>query len=225
MTDLHSKNFPQESAEYRSARNQLLLQEIELRQKIEKIAEQRRQLPLGGKVPQDYVFQTSKAGKPVRLSELFEGGKDILAVYTLMYGPNTKNPCPMCAALLDGLNGEVAHISQKINLAVVAKSPAQKLNKFVATQNWDRLNFLSSFESTFQSDYNSESEEGDQWPLIHIFRKIGSEIFHCYSTEMFYCKTDWEHEPRHVDMLWGLWNMLDLTPMGRDAAWHPGLHD
>ncbi|MEH6404264.1 MAG: DUF899 family protein [Sneathiella sp.] len=225
MTMLHSQTFPQESTEYRAARNQLLEEEIELRQRIEQIAEKRRTLPLGGKVPENYAFHKPGSEEVVLLSDLFQGGKDVLAIYTLMYGPNSQKACPMCVALLDGLNGEAAHISQNINLAVVAKAPGQKLENFLPSRNWDGLNILSSFETNFQSDYNSESEDGDQWPLLHIFKKIEGDVFHCYTTEMLYCNTGWEHEPRHVDMLWGLWNMLDLTPAGRDLNWHPELQD
>jgi predicted dithiol-disulfide oxidoreductase (DUF899 family) len=66
--------FPGESAEYRAARDRLLGQEIELRRLTEAVAASRRELPPGGVVPEDYVFQRPGAdGTPtdVRLSELF----------------------------------------------------------------------------------------------------------------------------------------------------------
>ena len=57
--------FPGESAEYRAARNRLLEQEIELRRAMEAVAAARRQLPPGGAVPQDYVFETQgPLGRP-----------------------------------------------------------------------------------------------------------------------------------------------------------------
>jgi len=40
-------HFPNESAEYRQARNALLAEEIELRRHIERVAAQRRALPPG----------------------------------------------------------------------------------------------------------------------------------------------------------------------------------
>ena len=43
--------FPNESADYRAARNALLDAEIALRARIEAVATQRRALPPGGKVP------------------------------------------------------------------------------------------------------------------------------------------------------------------------------
>jgi predicted dithiol-disulfide oxidoreductase (DUF899 family) len=45
--------FPNESNEYRAARNKLLEQEIELRRTMEAVAATRRQLPPGGEIPED----------------------------------------------------------------------------------------------------------------------------------------------------------------------------
>jgi predicted dithiol-disulfide oxidoreductase (DUF899 family) len=70
-----SVTFPGESAEYRAARDRLLIQEIELRRAMEAVAAARRSLPPGGVVPADYVFHGAGAdGAPidVKLSELFE---------------------------------------------------------------------------------------------------------------------------------------------------------
>lgn len=49
--------YPNESAGYRKARNALLAEEIALRRHSEAVAAQRRALPPGGKVPEDYVFE------------------------------------------------------------------------------------------------------------------------------------------------------------------------
>ncbi|MGC1799286.1 MAG: DUF899 family protein, partial [Solirubrobacterales bacterium] len=57
--------FPGESAEYRAARNDLLTKEIELRRQMEAVAAARRELPAGGEVPENYVFQgEGPDGKP-----------------------------------------------------------------------------------------------------------------------------------------------------------------
>lgn len=64
--------FPGESTEYQTARDRLPEQEIELRRVMEAVAAARRELPAGGVLPEDYVFQGAgvDAGR-VRLSELF----------------------------------------------------------------------------------------------------------------------------------------------------------
>src|SRR3954467_406105 len=124
--------FPGESAEYRSARDRLLEQEIELRRAVEAVAEARRPLPPGGVVPEDYVFQGAGpdgAPRDVRLSELFAPGKDSLVVYSFMFprdpgddrpGPASgdsallllvESPCPSCTAMLDQLDGAAEHVA------------------------------------------------------------------------------------------------------------------
>ena len=82
---LHHVHFPGESAEYRAARNALLAEEMELRRQIERVSAQRRGLPTGGMIPEDYQFDGN--GGTVKLSALFEPGKDTLAIYSFMYGP------------------------------------------------------------------------------------------------------------------------------------------
>ena len=120
-----SVSFPNESSGYRAARDSLLRAETELRKQVAEVAEQRRALPLGGQVKEDYEFSELRdAGRirPVTLSELF-GPHDSLFLYSFMFGPQAEQPCPMCTSLLDALNGNAPHITQRVNLAVVARSP------------------------------------------------------------------------------------------------------
>ena len=124
--DATPSSFPNESQLYREARTELLDAEAVLRQQTEKVAELRRALPLGGEVKEDYVFEEMADGggiREVRLSELFQPEKGSLFIYGFMYGPNAKQPCPLCTSILDGLNGNAKHIEQRMNLAVVARSP------------------------------------------------------------------------------------------------------
>ena len=89
-------NFPNETPAYRAARERLLQSELELRRQIERVAAQRRELPPGGEVPEDYVFDGVE-GK-VKLSQLFGRG-DTLVAYSFMYGPKMERPCPMCTSI------------------------------------------------------------------------------------------------------------------------------
>src|ERR1700722_12305855 len=85
-------HYPNESAEYRAARNELIVEEIELRRHLERVASQRRALPAGGEIPQDFLL-ASETGL-ARFSSLF-GDKQTLMIYSMMYGPQRKAPCPM----------------------------------------------------------------------------------------------------------------------------------
>jgi predicted dithiol-disulfide oxidoreductase (DUF899 family) len=59
--------YPNESSEYRKARDQLLEEEKALVEKVKSVAEKRRQLPPGGRLKQDYEFQWANDGKATSL--------------------------------------------------------------------------------------------------------------------------------------------------------------
>jgi predicted dithiol-disulfide oxidoreductase (DUF899 family) len=230
-------NFPGESAEYRAARNRLLEEEIELRRKTEAVAAQRRELPPGGEVPEDYVFQgEGPEGEPadVRLSDLFEPGKDSLAIYSFMFPrdpgddspgpvretetaklPLAEGPCPTCVAFLDQLDGVVEHVSQRMSFVVVAKAPAERVLTFGKERGWRGLRLLSSADNTYNRDYLAETPEGAQRPMLNVFHRDGGTIRHFWGSELFYAPWDPGQDPRHVGTLEPLWNMFDLTPEGR----------
>src|ERR1700748_1588862 len=100
-------HFPNESAEYRKARNALLVEEIELPRHLEQVAAHVQPMPQGAEIPQDYEL-VSEAG-PIHFSNLF-GNKDTLLVYSMMYGPQRKAPCPMCTSFLSTWNGTAINL-------------------------------------------------------------------------------------------------------------------
>ncbi len=233
--------FPGESAEYRTARNRLLEQEIELRRAMEAVAAARRRLPPGGVVPADYVFQGQGPGgapAPVRLSELFAPGKDSLVIYSMMFPraaddmspvppdgktsllPLAEGPCPSCSALLDQLDGAAEHFARHVNLAVAAKAPLGRLLTFAAERGWRRLRLLSSAGTTYNRDYLAETADGSQQPMLNVFHRDGETIRHFWGSELFYAPADRGQEPRHVGTIEPLWNLFDLTREGRPAGWH-----
>lgn len=227
---LHSVRFPGESRKYRQARNELLLDEVKLRRQIEKVAARRRQLPLGGEVKQDYVFEEGAldladrvAVRQVKMSDLFQPGKESLILYNFMYGPRMEHPCPMCTSLLDSLDGSVLHATQRINFAVVAKSPVQRIREFARERGWTNFRILSSANNAYNSDYHGETADGDQMPALNVFVRKGDKISHFYNTELFFVPPEKGQNPRHVDLLWPLWNLFDLTPEGRGKDWYPKL--
>jgi predicted dithiol-disulfide oxidoreductase (DUF899 family) len=229
--------YPGEPAEYRAARDALLAKEIELRRQMEAVAAARRELPPGGEIPEDYVFQgEGPDGKPmdVRLSELFAPGKDSLAIYSFMFprdpeddsrGPVREKetaklplheaPCPSCVALLDQLDGMVEHATQHVNFAVVAKSPVDRVLTWGRERGWRRLRLLSSQGNSYNRDYLAETPEGAQCPMLNVFHRDGETIRHFWGSELFYAPTDPGEHPRHVGTLEPLWNLFDLTPEGR----------
>jgi len=239
-----SIHFPNESAEYRAARDDLLRQEIELRRAAEAVAAARRRLPPGGVVPQDYVFRGRGAGgEPVdvALSELFAPGRDSLIVYSMMFPrdpsddrpgpaggrtallPLLEGPCPSCTALLDQLDGAAEHATQRVNMAVVGKAPLSTMLTFAAERGWHRLRLLSSIGNTYNRDYFGETAEGHQRPMLNVFHRDRDVIRHFWGAELLYAPTEPGQDPRHVGTIEPLWNLYDLTPEGRGAEWEEQL--
>jgi predicted dithiol-disulfide oxidoreductase (DUF899 family) len=228
--------FPGESSEYRAARDRLLDQEIELRRAMEAVAAARRELPPGGVVPEDYVFQGVGAeGAPtdVRLSELFAPGTESLIVYSFMFPrapsderpgpasgqtallPLAEGPCPSCTALLDQLDGAAEHAAQHVNLAVVAKAPLARILTFGQERGWRRLRLLSSAENTYNRDYLGELADGMQMTMLNVFHRDGDTIRHFWGSELIYAPAEPGQDPRHVGTIEPLWNLFDFTREGR----------
>jgi predicted dithiol-disulfide oxidoreductase (DUF899 family) len=235
-----SVRFPGESARYRTAREQLLQQEIELRRSMEAVAEARRKLPPGGIVPEDYVFEgTGSDGTPtmVKLSELFAPATNSLAIYSFMFprdprddrpGPKegqtarlplSEGPCPSCVALLDQLDGAVPHLRPLMSFAVVAKAPLTRVLAFADERGWRHLRLLSSASNSYNRDYFAESPEGRQRPMLNVFHREDGSIRHFWGSELFYAPSEPDQDPRHVGTLEPSWNLLDLTPEGRPIVW------
>ena len=211
--------LPNESKAYGKARNQLLRAEIALRKQVEKVAAQRRKLPAGGEVPEDYAF-TGEKGK-VRLSELFRRG-DTLVVYSFMFAPERKEACPGCTHFLDGIDGAARHIRERLNFVVVAKSPLPRIQEYARSRGWGNFELLSSEGTTYNRDYFGESADGSQMPILNVFRN-SKTIRHFYATELLFAKSEPGQNARHVDPVWSLWNLLDFTPEGRGKDWYPKL--
>ena len=226
-SNLHDRQFPGETEAYRNARNQLLEAELDLRARVERLAEMRRRLPLGGEVNQDYIFEEliqaneSQNVTQTSLSQLFDEPKSTLIIYSFMYSSYMEAPCVMCTSILDALEGTAQHLRQRANLAVVAKSPIHRLREFGDSRGWNNLRMLSSEQNTYNQDYYGEYADGSQWPACNVFIKRDGKIFHTYATELLFVES--EMQARHMDLMWPLWNFLDLTPEGRGSDWYPKL--
>ena len=219
---LHTRRVPGETVAYRRARNNLLKSEIELRRQTEAVAKQLRSLPRGGEVKTDYRFQgwspTTNRSKTVRLSELFQDGKDTLFLYSFMFpedGLPAGAPCPSCTSIIDAIDGAAPHVLQRINLATVAKAPIAKFQKHGRTRGWRNIQLLSSAKTTYPHDYHTEEPGGRPNPIATVFVRSGNKIHHVWSSELFYAPSDRGQDMRHVDFMWPMWSIFDRTPEGR----------
>jgi predicted dithiol-disulfide oxidoreductase (DUF899 family) len=226
-------SFPNESAEYRAARNALLEAEVALRRQLEAVAAQRRALPPGGAVPEDFVFERIGANhrpEPVKLSELFDGHPSIL-LYSFMFGPERDQPCNGCTHTLDGLDGSVLHADQRFPTYIVAKSPIARLEALARERGWRNLRLLSTAGNDYDHHYFGDTSKfgaemraargyapGKNWdePMYNVFRKDpDGQVRHFWGSELLYAPEEPGQHHRAGDLVDPVWGLLDMSPEGR----------
>jgi predicted dithiol-disulfide oxidoreductase (DUF899 family) len=187
----------------------------------ERVAELRRHLPQGPAL-EDYVFHEGPADlnagdepvRSVRLSELFGVPPRTLVIYHFMYGKKQTNPCPMCTMWIDGYNGVAAHLAQNVDFAIAAAADPPTLRAHARARGWHNLRLLSCGESSFKYDFASEDAKGTQDSTISVFtRDPDGTLRHFYTAHPH---MDEHINQRGIDLLTPVYNMLDLTPGGRD---------
>lgn len=216
-----------ESSEYLAAREDLRLAELDLMRRRERVAQQRRQLPLGP-IVEDYAFLEGPADldagddpvRTVRLSELFSAPDRALVVYHFMYGKRQTTACPMCTMWIDGFNGVARHVAQNVDLVIAAAADPVTLRAHARTRGWSELRLLSCGDSTFKSDLGSEDDEGNQDSTASVFtRDQDGAVRHHYTVKPRMAD---DIDQRGIDLLCATWHFLDLTPAGR-GDWYAEL--
>ncbi len=220
--DLVAQNpirHPNESGQYRRARQELLTKEIELRRQAEQVASLRRDLPPGGEVPADYRF-VAEDGSDVSLMDLF-GEHETLIIYSYMFGPQREGPCPMCTSLMGGLDHKIADIRQRVAIAFTARSPIERLIEAKAARGWSDLPVYSDSGGDYTRAYVS-ADDADM-PAYNVFSRRDGVIRHFWSDEITGEMADPGQDPRGAVEMDPLWLLLDTSPEGRGADWHPQL--
>src|SRR6201995_1027052 len=186
--------FANEWTDYRKSRDELLDAEIALRRQMQSVADQRRALPPGPAVKEDYAFDGLGAdGNPakIKLSQLFRDGTDTLLIYHYMFPrhpqekrpgtsegrtaslPVKDQPCPSCTAILDQIDAAVPHYegATNKNFAIVAKTSLDRLQDVARDRGWRHMRLVSAKHNTFKRDYFSEDKEGSQVPIMTVFER------------------------------------------------------
>ena len=224
---LHDKRLPNESQDYRSARDELLAEENALREQIEHVAALRRQLPAGGEIKEDYEFEeidlADGSTHSIRFSELF-GDKSDLLVYSYMFGPDWEEPCPACTSLIDGIDAVSRHVRHQAELVVIGNATPAQLYDMAKERGWSDLRLLSSEKNDYARDYNAQPGETSEalMPVMNAFQKDDNGINHFWASELLWTPMEGAH-PRHMDLAWPLWGLLDMTRSGRHPDTGPQL--
>jgi predicted dithiol-disulfide oxidoreductase (DUF899 family) len=209
---------PNESDEYRAARQQLLVEEIELRRHAERVAELRRRLPPGGDVLDDYAF-VAEDGRTVTLSDLF-GDRDTLAIYSYMFGPQREAPCPMCTSFMGGFEHKIADVRQRVAVAFTARSTIDRLIEAKRARGWTDLPVFSDVTGEYTRAYVS-ADDADM-PAYNVYTRSDGAIRHFWSEEISGDMADPGQDPRGAVEMDPLWLLLDTVPAGR-GDWRPSL--
>ena len=221
MVRANDAHQPNESAAYRTARNALLVEEIELRRHIERVNEMRRALPPGGEAKGDYRFMTADGEKS--LADLF-GGRDTLMLYSAMFGPGRKQPCPMCTNFVDSVDGVAANLRQRIAYAVVIRSRLEDYAAYKAERGWRFTPFVQDLTDAYSRDYHALLPDGGEIPALNVFTLKDGVVRHFWAGEMGGETADPGQDPRGAPDLSSLWTLLDATPGGRGEG-YPKLSD
>lgn len=218
--------IPNESDEYARARESLLAEEIELRRQHERIAEQRRALPPGPEITKDYRFIDDN-GLEVGLPDLF-GRHSTLLTYSWMFGPDRKRPCPMCTAFVGPLAANARDLMEHVALFVIGTSTVERQIAFAVERGWRHLNFAQPIGDDFARDFQSRvpaPDGSEEWeiPTFAVFKKNRDAIRLFWASQLRFEFADPGQDHRGWTDLAPLWMMLDFTPGGRPADWHPKL--
>jgi predicted dithiol-disulfide oxidoreductase (DUF899 family) len=201
-------------------RKTLLTREKELTRLQDQIAEQRRALPWV-RIDKHYVFETPEG--PRALADLFAGRRQLI-VQHFMLGPGWAQGCPSCSYMADHTDGMNVHLSQRdVTFVAVSRAPLPEIERFRRRMGW-QFDWVSSHGSDFNFDFcvsftpqqKAKGEASynyavrpylhDELPGISVFFKDDEgDVFHTYSTF-----------GRGVEAMMGTYDLLDLTPKGRD---------
>jgi len=206
-------------AEWLAARKELLSKEKEFTRLRDELSRQRREMPW---VKMEKAYRFEGPDGPKTLADLFDG-RTQLVVYHFMFGPGWKEGCPSCSYLSDSFDSAALHMAQRdTSFAVISRATSPEIEAFKKRMGW-RFPWVSSFGTDFNYDFHvsfskKESDASkvyynfamtdfpsEEAPGMSVFYKKGGEVFHSYSAYA-----------RGLDILVPTYNLLDLTPKGRD---------
>ena len=201
-------------ADWQTVRDELMAEEKEATRALDALAAKRRRLPMV-RVDKEYVFEGPDG--PATLADLFEGRRQLI-VYHFMFGPGWERPCEGCSSFTDNI-GNLAHLNARdTTLVLVSRAPQSQIQALKARMGWS-LPWYSSNGSDFNVDFGLTTErlsgalrdasgDGDERFGLSVFLRDGDDVFRTYFTSA-----------RGVDRLRPDFNLLDLTPLGRQETW------
>lgn len=188
--------------EWQAAIDKLLITEKELTRARDALNAERRRLPMV-RIDKDYLLE-GRNGK-ASLLDLFEGRRQLI-VYHFMFAPEWNQGCDGCSWVVDAMSHPAHLHARDTSLALVARAPLEKLERYGTRMGWD-LPWYSSFGTEFNPDFGVTTSRGERHGASVLLRD-GENIYRSYFTGA-----------RGVEYLGSHWTYLDLTPFGRQENW------
>ncbi|SNT35974.1 Predicted dithiol-disulfide oxidoreductase, DUF899 family [Streptosporangium subroseum] len=194
-------NRPQvvSAQEWQAAREALLVKEKEHTRALDALAAERRRMPMV-RLDKDYRF-TAPDRTTVGLADLFQGRRQ-LVVYHFMLEPGQDWLCGGCASFTDNIADQSHLNARDTTLILMARAPQEEIDRIRRRMGW-----TVPWYSSHGSDFNDDLGLGGGFGLSVLLRD-GEEFFRTYFTN-----------GRGVDRLRLDFNLLDLTPYGRQEVW------
>jgi predicted dithiol-disulfide oxidoreductase (DUF899 family) len=190
------------ASEWQTARDELLVEEKAMTRALDALAAKRRRLPVVA-FDKPYVFEGP--GGSASLADLFEGRRQ-LVVYNFMLWPGSDEICGGCASFTDNIPN-LAHLNARdTTFALVSRVPLEQIDAVKQRLGWP-LPWYSSYGSDFNRDAGVSSDRGEMFGLS-VFLRDGDDVYRSYFTS-----------GRGVDRIRVDFNLLDLTPLGRQEQW------
>jgi predicted dithiol-disulfide oxidoreductase (DUF899 family) len=186
---------------WQAARGALLAKEKEYTRALDALAAERRRLPMVKLDPGKYCF-TAPDGSAATLAEVFAGHRQ-LVIYHFMLEPGQDSICGGCATFTDNLdNQSQPHLNARnTRLILMARAPQPEIEVLRKRFGWS-VPWYSSYGTSFNDDMGLTAFG------LSVLLRDGDEVFRSYFTT-----------GRGVDRLRLDFNLLDLTPYGRQEQW------
>jgi predicted dithiol-disulfide oxidoreductase (DUF899 family) len=184
--------------EWQAARDALVVKEKAHTRALDALAAQRRRLPMV-RLTGDYRF-TAPDGSAATLADLFQGRRQ-LVVYHFMQAPGQDWICGGCASFTDNIADQSHLNARDTTLILLSRAPQEEIELVRRRMGWS-VPWYSSGDG-FYDDLGV----GGIFALSVLLRD-GDEFFRTYVTS-----------GRGVDRLRLDFNLLDLTPYGRQEQW------
>jgi predicted dithiol-disulfide oxidoreductase (DUF899 family) len=201
-----------------TARRELLDVEKAATRQLDEVAARRRSLPWV-EVDEAYAFDTHDGTKT--LAELFDG-RSQLVVYHFMMGPDWDEGCPTCSFWADNYDGTSTHLAARdTTLVAISRAPLSAIDAYHRRMGWT-FEWVSSAPSSFNMDYGVSFPDGYRDGATYNFAPVADPPEEAHGVSVFATDADgnvyhtYSAYGRGVDLFNGAYQLLDLTPKGRD---------